>query len=249
MSHANHIPCTSDTLSFIRSPTRPHKWSSTVFKQNKSKNMSKKDKWSSSEIFSEDKWSSSEIFSDKTWRSAIHLHPLFSQFLLTPKQKQNKKKMQLKWRSCTTNAAVNGYLELTSWSFVKDSTPSRRRILRFINFGIGESSPNLFLSMLNLYLEKIEVRWILNERAFHCYYFVYLKVNLYLEKTNQLGESSPNFIFMTNNLDPIVIEKRWTGGESWPNDFGITVNRGLQDALWRVHKCASYILLYYEKSL
>ena len=40
------------------------------------------------------------------------------------------------------------------------------------------------------------------------YYFVYLKVNLDLEKTNQLGESSPNFIFTVVNLDPIVTEKR-----------------------------------------
>ena len=39
------------------------------------------------------------------------------------------------------------------------------------------------------------------------YHFLYLKVNLDLEKTNQLGESSPNFIFVAVNLDPIVIEK------------------------------------------
>ena len=39
------------------------------------------------------------------------------------------------------------------------------------------------------------------------YYCLYLKVNLDLEKTNQLGESSPNFIFAPVNLDPIVMEK------------------------------------------
>ena len=39
------------------------------------------------------------------------------------------------------------------------------------------------------------------------YYFVYLKVNLNLENTNQLGESSANFIFVAVNIDPIVIEK------------------------------------------
>ena len=39
------------------------------------------------------------------------------------------------------------------------------------------------------------------------YYCLYLKVNLDLEKTNQLGESSPNFIFAVVNLDPIVMEK------------------------------------------
>ena len=40
------------------------------------------------------------------------------------------------------------------------------------------------------------------------YYFVYLKVNLDLEKTNPLDEPSPNFIFAAANLDPIVIEKK-----------------------------------------
>ena len=39
-------------------------------------------------------------------------------------------------------------------------------------------------------------------------YFLYLKVNLDLEKTNELDESSPNFIFAAVNLYPIVIEKR-----------------------------------------
>ena len=57
------------------------------------------------------------------------------------------------------------------------------------------------------------------------YHSVYLKVNLDLEKTNQLGESSHNFIFTVVNLDPIVL-KRWTDGESWPNDFVEKVNRG-----------------------
>ena len=40
------------------------------------------------------------------------------------------------------------------------------------------------------------------------YYFVYLKVNLELEKTDQLGKSSPNFSFAAVNLDSNVIEKR-----------------------------------------
>ena len=31
---------------------------------------------------------------------------------------------------------------------------------------------------------------------------------------NQLGESLPNFIFAVANLDPIVLEKRRTDGES-----------------------------------
>ena len=37
------------------------------------------------------------------------------------------------------------------------------------------------------------------------YYFVYLKVNLDIAKTNQLGESSPNFIVALVNLDPIKL--------------------------------------------
>ena len=91
---------------------------------------------------------------------------------------------------------------------VKDSTPSRHQILRCINFGIGESSPNLVLNKLNFYLVKFEARWILNERALKCLiHFVYLKVNLDPEKknkTNQLGKSSSNFIFAAVNLDSIV---------------------------------------------
>ena len=51
-------------------------------------------------------------------------------------------------------------------------------------------------------------------------------MNLHLEKTNQLGESSPNFIFAVVNLDPIILEKRWIDGESWPNDSVEKVTRG-----------------------
>ena len=48
---------------------------------------------------------------------------------------------------------------------------------------------------------------------------------------NQLGESLPNFIFAVVNLDPIVLEKRWADGESWPYDFVEKVNRG-EDLRW-----------------
>ena len=51
-------------------------------------------------------------------------------------------------------------------------------------------------------------------------------MNLDLQKTNQLGESSPNFILAVVKLDPIILEKRWIDGESWPNDFVEKVNRG-----------------------
>ena len=56
-------------------------------------------------------------------------------------------------------------------------------------------------------------------------------MNLDLEKTNQLGEYSPNFIFAGVNLDPIILEERWIVGESWPNDFVEKVNRG-EDLRW-----------------
>ena len=68
------------------------------------------------------------------------------------------------------------------------------------------------------------------------YYFVYLKVNLNLEKINQLGESSTNFIFAAVNLDPIILENRWTEGKSWPNDFVGNVNRG-EDLRWVGSRC------------
>ena len=132
-----------------------------------------------------------------------------------------------------------GTLNSPSLRVVKDSTPSRRRILRYINFGIGESSRILFFghdesspdniwSMVNL------------ERMFVLlfYYFLYFKVNLDLEKTNQLGESSPNFIFAVVNLDPIILEMTWidVDGESWPNDFVEKVNRG-EDLRWVGSRC------------
>ena len=68
------------------------------------------------------------------------------------------------------------------------------------------------------------------------YYFLCLKANLDQEITNQLGESSPNFIFTVVNLDPIILEKRWIDGESWPNDFVKKVNRG-KDLRWVGSRC------------
>ena len=123
-----------------------------------------------------------------------------------------------------------GTLNSPSSRIVKDSTPSRRRILRYINFEIGESWPIAFLDMVNLPLIIFEAWWYLNERAIYCFiiFFVFLclKANCDLEKTNQLGESSPNFIFAVVNLDPNILEKRWIDGESWPNNFVEQVNRG-----------------------
>ena len=109
-----------------------------------------------------------------------------------------------------------GILNSPSSRVVKDSMPSRCRILRCINFVTGESSPNSFLNMMNLYLVKFEAGWILNKRAL---LFCLFESESWPKKTNQPGKSWPNFIFAAMNLDSIVIEKRWTDDESWPNDF------------------------------
>ena len=102
-----------------------------------------------------------------------------------------------------------------------------RWILTFFIIVLGESSPNNIWTTVNL------------ERTFVLlfYYFLCLKVNLDLEKTNQLGESSPNFIFSTVvNLDRIIFEKGWIDGESWPNDFVEKVNR-VEDLRWVGSRC------------
>ena len=99
-------------------------------------------------------------------------------------------------------------------------------ILTHFIFGHGESSINNIWSMVNL-----ERTCVL---LFYC--FLCLKANLDLEKTNQLAESSPNFIFAVVNLDPINLKKRWIDGESWPNDFVEKVNRG-EDLRWVGSRC------------
>ena len=134
-------------------------------------------------------------------------------------------------------AAVNGNLELP---FLKDRqrfdaiSTSNIEVYKFRDWWIltyfifwhDESSPNNIWSMVNL--ERTCVLLF--------YYFLCLKVNLALEKTNQLGESSPNFIFAVVNLDTIILEKRWIDGESWPNDFVEKVNRG-GDLRWVGSRC------------
>ena len=135
------------------------------------------------------------------------------------------------------NAPVTGHLELT---LLKDRqrldavSTSNLEVYKFRDwwiityfiFGHDESSPNNIWSTVNL--ERTCVLLF--------YYFLYFKVNLDLEKTNQLGESSPNFIFAVVNLDPIILEKRWIDGESWTNDFVEKVNRG-EDLRWVGSRC------------
>ena len=137
----------------------------------------------------------------------------------------------------TIYAAVNGHLELPHLKdrqrFDAVSTSNLEVykfrdwwILTYFIFGHGESSLNKILSMVNL-------EWTC---VLLFYYFLCSKANLGLEKTNQLGESSPNFIFAVVNLDPIILEKRWIDGESWPNDFVEKVNRG-EDLRWVGSRC------------
>ena len=135
------------------------------------------------------------------------------------------------------NATVNGHLELTllkgrqRFDAVSTSNLEVYKfrdwwIFTYFNFGHDESSPNNIWSMVNLERKCVLL----------LYYFLYFKVNLDLEKTNNLGESSPNFIFAVVNLDPIILENRWIDGESWPNDFVEKVNRG-KDLKWVGSRC------------
>ena len=137
----------------------------------------------------------------------------------------------------TLNAAVNGHLELTllkdreRFDAVSTSNLDVYKfrdwwILTYFIFGSDESSPNNIWNKVNLERTCILL----------FYYFLYFKVNLDQEKTNQLGESSPNFFFAVVNLDPIILEKRWIDGESWPNDFVEKVNRD-EDLRWVGSRC------------
>ena len=139
--------------------------------------------------------------------------------------------------SAAFNAAVNEHLELP---ILKDrqrfdaiSTSNLEVykfrdwwILTYFVFGHGESSPNNIWSMVNL--ERTCVLFFL--------LFSLFESESWPRKTNQLGESSPNFIFAVVNLYPIILEKRWIDGESWPNDFVEKVNRG-EDLRWVGSRC------------
>ena len=133
--------------------------------------------------------------------------------------------------------SINGHLELTLLKGRQRSdavSASNLEVYKFRDwwiftyfiFGHGESSPNNIWGMVNL--ERTCVLLF--------YYFLYFKVNLDLEKTDQLGESSLNFIFAVVNLHPIILETRWINGESWPNDFDEKVNRG-EDLRWVGSRC------------
>ena len=139
--------------------------------------------------------------------------------------------------SNVTYAGVNGHLELP---LLKDRqrfdavSTSNLKVYKFRDWWIftyfifrhGESSRNNIWSMVNVQRTCVLL--------FH--YFLCLKANLDLEKANQVGESSPNFIFAVVNLDLIILEKRWIDGESLPNDFVEKVNRG-EDLRWVGSRC------------
>ena len=141
-------------------------------------------------------------------------------------------------RGSTLNAEVNGHLELPllkgrqRFDVVSASNLEVYKfqdwwIFTYFIFGPDESSPKYIWSKVNL--ERTCVLLF--------YYFLYFKVNLDLEKKNKSAWwSSLNFIFVVVKLDPIILEKRWIDGESWPNDFVEKVNRG-EDLRWVGSRC------------
>ena len=60
-------------------------------------------------------------------------------------------------------------LNTPSSRVLKDSMPLQCWIIRCINFGICESSTNLFLLKVKLYFNIFEAWWILNEHVFCCF--------------------------------------------------------------------------------
>ena len=84
---------------------------------------------------------------------------------------------------------------------VKDSTPSQHWILRYINFGVGESWPNLLLDMVNIHLIVFEAWWNLNERMFYCSIIVFIWKSPWPRKNK-----SPWWIFT---------QLYFRGSESW----------------------------------
>ena len=118
-----------------------------------------------------------------------------------------------------------GTLNAPSSRVIKDLMPSRRRIFKYIHFGTGESWPFLSKDKVNLHLTICMVNLKLT-CVLLFYYFLYLKVNLDMEKKQISLVNLNQLYFAVVNLDPIILEKRWIDGESWPNDFVEKVNRG-----------------------
>ena len=93
---------------------------------------------------------------------------------------------------------------------------------------IVESSPILFLNMMNLSLPSkiwstVNLEWT---DILLFYYFVYLKVNLDLEKNKSAWWIFTQLYLCHGESWPNCYTKKWIDGESWPNDFAEKVNRG-----------------------
>ena len=79
------------------------------------------------------------------------------------------------WYRCKNATFSYWYQKRTAFLMqLSMGTLNSRQILWCINFGIGESSPNLFLNMVNLYQVRIEARWTLNELAFYCFIIFFI---------------------------------------------------------------------------
>ena len=118
-----------------------------------------------------------------------------------------------------------GTLNSPSSRVIKDSTPSCW-ILRCINFGIGESSPNLFLNMMNFYLVNLK-----HSESWTNGHFIVLLFCLFESDSDYKsawwifthlyfcgGESWPNGnkkSEMMVNLDLTILLKRWTEMKTW----------------------------------
>ena len=134
------------------------------------------------------------------------------------------------------NAAVNGHLQLTLKGRQRFDVISTLNlevyefqdwwIFIYFIFEHDESSPNNIWSMVNL-----ERTCVLS-----FYYFLYLEVNLDLEKNKSAWWIFTQLYFALVNLDPTILEKKSIDGESWPNNFVEKVNRG-EDVRWVGSKC------------
>ena len=132
--------------------------------------------------------------------------------------------------SLSFNAAVNGHLELTHLKGRQRFAAVSTSNLEVYKFGIGESSPILFLDMVNLHLIIFEAWWILNERAFYCFIiFFILKWILTSKKQISLVNLHPTLFLqwwiltqlfwkwgeLMVNPDLTILTKRWTEAKTW----------------------------------
>ena len=139
-----------------------------------------------------------------------------------------------------------GTLNSLSSRVVKDSTPSRRRILRYIIFGIGESSPILFLDMMNLHLITFEAWWFLNERALYRFIiFFFFKWILTWKKRISLVNLHPTLFLrwwilaqlfwkwgeLMMKPDLTILLKRWRKVKTW-GGFDACINKMTKVHVW-----------------